>query len=399
MALSTGLFNTTLNPAELNTSSFAGQILRRFPNGQAPMFAMSSQSGKARAKASTHGYFSKTMAFINTTSTAALVGATTLSLASAAGVLKGTVLFNPRTRENVRVTADPAQGSNDVTVARGFGRVAAAAVNNGDRWIAIGTAFEEGSKRPTARRMSTVYVSNYTQIFRDAWALTDTARASLAEAGYSNIQEDKKDCSMFHAVSIESAIIWGQAKMDTSGATPIHSTQGVLDAMEQYCPENTNTAAATTSYDQLVAFLEPAFAYSTDMTDSTSRTAFCDNTAMRVLNQIAKASGQLQMQVSTTTFGMRFTQMNFYQGTVNLITHPLLNGLDQEGMMLIMDMPALKLAYLEGRDTKSEEYGTGGKLVENGVDAVGGSLTTECAVELINPYACAVVHGLTSGVA
>lgn len=397
MTISTGLFNTTLNPAELNTESFAGQILRRFPNGSAPMFALSSQTGKSKAKAATHGYFSKTMAFIKITCAAQAVDDTAFAVSTSVGMVKGMVLFNPRTRENVRVEAivDPTH----ITVARAFGRVAAAAVNNGDTFINVGTAYEEGSNRPTARRLTTVYVHNYTQIFRNAWALTDTARASLTEAGFGNIAEDKKDCAMFHAVDIESAIIWGQPMMDTSGATPVHATQGVLDALEQYCPDNVNPAGATTSYDQLVSYLEPAFAYSTDMSNAKERTGFCDNTAMKVINQIARASGQVQIQSGQTTFGLRFTQFVFYNGTVNLLTHPLFNGLSRTGMLLVMDMPAMKLAYLEGRDTKPEEYNTGGKVVENGVDAVGGSLTTELAVELINPNACAVIEGLTAGVA
>ena len=64
MALATGLFNiNTGNPAELNVRSFAGQILRRFPNGSAPMFALTSQTGRSKAKQSTHGYFTKVMTF------------------------------------------------------------------------------------------------------------------------------------------------------------------------------------------------------------------------------------------------------------------------------------------------------------------------------------------------
>lgn len=397
MPLATGLFNINGNVAELNARSFAGQILRRFPNGSAPMFALSSQSGKAKAKSTTHGYFSKTMAFVNTTSGATTNVATTLVLATTVGIVVGQVLFNPRTRENVRVTS--ITNATDVVVTRAFGRVAAAAVNAADVWIAIGSAYEEGSNRPTAKRLTTVYVSNFTQIFRNAWALTDSARASYAEAGYVNIAEDKKDCSMFHAVDMEAAIIWGQPKMDTSGATPIHATQGVIDALEQYAPANTNTAAATTTYNQLVGFLEPAFLYSTDMSNAKERVAFCDNTAMKVFNEIGKASGQVQIQNAQTSFGLRFTQFNFYNGTINLVTHPLLNGLNRSGMALIMDMPALKLAYLDGRDTKSEDYGVGGKSADNGQDAVGGSLTTEMAVELINPFSCALIEGLTAGVA
>src|SRR5574337_811522 len=82
MAMATGVFNTTQNPSELNVRSFAEAILRLFPNGSAPMFALTSQSGKSRAKSSTHGYFSKTMAFlVITMGTTALAGDATISKA------------------------------------------------------------------------------------------------------------------------------------------------------------------------------------------------------------------------------------------------------------------------------------------------------------------------------
>lgn len=398
MPMNAGIFNASMNPAELNTKSFAGQILRLFPNGSAPMFALTSQSGKSKAKSATHGYFSKTMSFlVITLGAGALVGDTAITIPATSGIVKGMVFFNPRTRENIRVTADAGNGATSITVSRGFGRIAAAAINAGDKLIQVGTAYEEGSVRPTARRISTTYVANYTQIFRNAWALTDTARASLAEQGYSNIAEDRKDCSMFHSIDIESAIIWGQPKMDTSGTTPIHATQGVLDALEQYAPANTNTAAATTSYEQLSALIEPAFTYSTDMSNPKERVLFGDRQSIRVINAIARKFGNIQMQMAETSFGMSFIKMKLDNGgTVNMLEHPLMNGLEQAGMAIVMDMPALKLAYLDGRDTKPEEYNTGGKIVENGVDAVGGSLTTECAVELVNPFACAVIEGLTA---
>ena len=396
MALLNGVFNTSMNPAELNMRSFAATLLRLFPNGSAPLFALSSQTGKSKAKSSTHGYFSKTMTFINTTSTAGdLVGATTLTIGSNVGMTAGMVLHNPRTRENMLITAIPA-GTTTVTVTRAFGRVAAAAINAGDVLMQVGTAFAENSTRPTARQLATTYIPNFTQIFRNAWALSDTARASLAEQGYSNVAESRKDCAMFHSTDIESAIIWGQPKMDTTGAQPIHATQGVIDAMEQYAPGNTNTAAATTTFAQLVALLEPAFQYSTDMSNAKTRVLFGDSLAIKVINDIGRASGQVYITQNENSFGMNFTKFKFYKGEVNIIEHPLMNGLGLAGTALVMDMPALKLAYMDGRDTKAEEYGAGGRIVENGTDGVGGSLSSELAVELINPYSCALIEGLTA---
>lgn len=397
MPTATGMFNAiTGNPTELNMRSFAGTVLRLFPNGSAPMFALTSQSGRSKAKSTTHGYFSKVMTFITITmATTALAGDTSITVPSTAQLVKNMVLHNTRTRENILVTG--ITDGTTIAVTRGFGRVAAAAVNNADVWLHVGTAFEEGSSRPTARRLTTVHVPNYTQIFRNAWAMTDTARASYAEAGISNIAENRKDCMMFHSVDIEGAIIWGQPKMDTSGTTPIHATQGVIDAMYQYASSNVNAAGSTTNYAQLVTLLEPAFQYSTDLANPKSRVLFGDSKALKVITDIGRKSGEVQIMQSETSFGMRFTSMTFYKGTVNLLEHPLMNGLGLQGTALVMDMPALKLAYMEGRDTIPEEYRPGNS--DNGVDAQGGSLTTELAVELINPYSCALITGLTSGVA
>ena len=399
MSLLTGIFNTTQNPTELNARSFSDVILRLFPNGSAPLFALASQTGKKKAKSSTHGYFSKTMTFVSTTSTAGDTdSATTLTVGSTTGMTANMVLHNLRTRESVRIVS--VTNSTQVVVSRAFGRVAAAAMNAADKIIQVGTAFAEGSQRPVASQLATVYVANYTQIFRNAWGLTDTARASLSEIGYSNVAESRKDCSLFHSVDMESAIIWGQAKMDTSGSQPVHSTQGVIDAIYEYASGNVNPAASTTTYTQLVALVEEFFNYSTDIGNNNERVGFCDRLAMKVLTDVGRKSGQIQIMQEQTGFGMKYTSFRFYQGTINLIQHPLMNGLNPTaGNMLVMDLAALKLAYMEGRDAVPEEYGVGMKQVELGTDGIGGSLTSEFAVELINPYACGYVTGLTAGAA
>jgi hypothetical protein len=199
---------------------------------------------------------------------------------------------------------------------------------------------------------------------------------------------------------MESAILWGQAKMDTTGTQPVHSTQGIIDAIYQHAPGNVNPAAATTDYAELVALVEEPFNYSTDIGNNGERVGFCDRLAMKVLTDVGRKSGQIQIMQNETSFGMKFTSFKFYQGTINLIQHPLMNGLDPTGgNMLIVDLAAVTLAYMEGRDAVPDEYGVGGQKVELGTDGVGGSLTSELAVELINPYSCVYVTGLTAGAA
>lgn len=397
MSLLTGVFNTTMNPAELNARSFSDTILRLFPNGSAPLFALASKAGKKTAKSTTHGYFSKTMTFVTTTSTSGDTdSATTLTVGTTVGMTANMVLHNVRTRENVRVVS--VTNSTQIVVTRAFGRVVAAAMLTADKILQVGTAFEEGSLRPASRQLATTYIANYTQIFRNAWGLTDTARASLAEIGYSNVAESRKDCALFHSVDMESAILFGQPKMDTTTTQPTHSTQGIIDAIYQYAPGNVNAAGSTTKYSQLVALVEEFFNYSTDIGNNGERIGFCDRLALKVLTDVGRLSGQIQIMQSETGFGMKYTSFKFYQGTINLLQHPLMNGLDPTGgNMLVVDLAAVKLAYMAGRDAVPEEYGVGGKAVELGTDGVGGSLTSEFAVELINPYACGYVTGLTAG--
>lgn len=399
------VFNTTINPTEINKRSFASTMLRLFPDGAAPIFGLTSMTGKSQAVSSTHGYFTKTLTFASGTinkATGSVDGfssaATALEFVSTASFAVNQVLYNPTSRENMLVTA--VNSATVITVTRAFGRVAAASIANAQVLVAIGAAYVEGSSRPTARGLVTVYVANYTQIFRNAWALTDTARASATEMGYTNIAESKRDCALLHSVDIESAIIFGQPKMDTSGTQPLHATQGIIDACEQYAPNTTNVASSTTSFSQLVTLLEPSWTYSHDLGDSKQRAAFLGSTAMKVINDIARKNGTVQILPQQNTFGFRFTKFDFYKGSINLIEHPIFNGIaGMAGLMLGVDMPALKLAYLNGRDTRAEEFGGTGQNNANGVDAVGGSYTTEFAEELLNPAGCFVVYGLTAGVA
>lgn len=398
MSFTTGQFNANNhNPSQLNQRSFAAQILRRYPNGSAPMFGITSMIGRSKAKSSTHGYFAKIMAFLTSTLAAGvLIGDAAITLPTTAGITVGMTYYNRRTREIVRVTA--VSTATSIAVTRAFGREVAAAMNIGDILINIGSSFEEGSDRPNSRRLITTHVPNFTQIFRNAWALTDTARASYAEMGISNVAENRADCGVFHSVDIESTIIYGQPRMDTTGSTPVHATQGVYDALRQYSPLNVNTAAATTSFDQLVTLVEPAFKYSTNVGNPKDRVGFGDSQAIKVLNAIGRKSGQIQMMTSQTQFGMKYTSFQFYKGTIDLVEHPMMNELSAPGSLLVMDMPALRLAYMDGRDTISEEFGTGGKNY-TGRDSIGGSLTTELAVELLSPDTCCLVEGLISGVA
>jgi len=400
MALTTGVFNASFNPAELNTRSFNAAILRLFPNGTAPLFALTAQTKKARAKAATHGYFTKTFTFpqLVNGAVAAVAGDTVLTIVSTLGVVPGMIYQVPVTRELIKVLT--VASATSITVTRGYGRVAAGNIGIGALLSGVGNAHTEGSNRPVARQITSTYVPNFTQIFRNAWAVTGTAKSSLVEAGFGNVTESRKDAGLLHAADMESALFFGQPQMITGGLQPEHTTQGVIDAVYQYAPANISVAGATTSYTQLVTMLEPMFKYASDMGNAKERIAFVDSTAMRVLNDIGRLNGVVEITSSETTFGLTFTNLKFYKGTIRLIEHPMFNDLPAlSGTMVVCDLPAVKLAYMEGRDAAIEAYGIGGKAADLGIDAVGGSILSEFACECVNPSAFGVITGFTAGAA
>src|SRR6478736_156070 len=103
MSVYTGIFNATKNPPELNMKSLASHILRRQPNGGAPLYAMTAMTGDVRAKAATHGYFTKTMEFSRAVAgVAALASDPSITVLSTAGIVVGHILHNALTGENLR---------------------------------------------------------------------------------------------------------------------------------------------------------------------------------------------------------------------------------------------------------------------------------------------------------
>ena len=394
-----GLFYSTFNPDTLNARSFPDTVLRLWPNGTAPLYAMTSQCKRTTAINHQHGYHTKAMAFATPVNQGAqLDSATTLTFDTTAGIVPGMVFQIPGTAENIMILT--VVDATDVTVHRAYGRIAADAIGDQDQLIAVGNNHTEASVRPTERSVEAVYVPNYTSIIRNAWALSDTARASLTETGdYTNVGENRQDCMQFHSVDIESALFFSQpqAPAQITGTKLEHSTQGIIDAIRQYAVDNISTAGATTTWAQMVGYLEKSFTAVSSLGSPNERVMFVDSQAHKVITELGELYGNTWKGMETTTFGMQFTALRFYKGTVYMKEHPLFNAIGvAPGFAVIVDLPTMAMAYMEGRDVKREEYDGSSDSTGSGIDAVGGSLTTEFATEFKDPAACGVIQGLTA---
>lgn len=393
-------WSTVTFPTDLAEKSFSGMITRLMPNGQAPLFGISSMLGEEIAYQPEHGYFSKTMIFPSVTLNAAVAdgAATTFTVLSTENIIPGMMLQSDTTRENVLVLTVP--NATSITVQRGVGTVAAAAIANTVRLYMVGNAYEEASVRPQSLIIVPQRQINLTQIFRNTWLVSGTSLATGVIAGGSVDSETKQDCAMFHAVDIEKAILFSQTFQGTRNGFPFRTMNGLINYIAQQAAGNISTLLSTTNYTQLEAALDPVFQQVTDPKNPNERVFFSGGIARRVVHNIFRLNSQYMINDQVTEWGLQFDAFKIPRGRFNMVEHPLLNAFGSTAswsrMALAVDLNTFGLAYMRGRKTQARDFNMSGQPVDNGIDAVGGTLTSELTCLVKNVPANAQLLNFTA---
>lgn len=404
--MSTGMFNTSDLTTDLAKKSFAGMITHLMPNGSAPLFAMTSMLPEETAVATEHGFFTKTMLFPEMTVDGAIASATeqVITVTSTANILPGMIMRVTSSGENILV--DSVLSSTQVRVQRGVGTVTATDIDDADPLYQVGNAFEESSTRPNAQNIIPVRITNLTQIFRNTWAISGSAEAVQVIAGETTDAENRQDCAAFHAADIEKALFFGQKSSGTRNGQPFRTMDGLISIVGNttYYPAsyggsvNVTTAGATTTWTQLETALDPVFDQATDPKVANERVLFVGGSAKTVLNNIGRLNGTYQLVDGQTNWGLQFSTLTTSRGKFRIVEHPLFNSNATWAKMAVaVDLTTFRVAYLGNRKTQNKEFNTnGGTAQDNGIDAVGGTLTTECTCVIKNPPANAVIYNLTA---
>ena len=406
--MSTGIFTSAVLTQDFAAKSYAGMLTRLMPNGMAPLFVLTSMLSADIAVQIEHGFFTKTALFPNLVCSAAgqALGDVVFTVVSTLNVLPGMIMRVESTGENLIINS--VVSATQVSVTRAVGSTAAQAIAASGALYQVGNAYEEGSLRPNALIINPVRITNLTQIFRNTWAISDTIRATQVIAGETNVAESRSDCAGFHAADIEKALLFGQKSQGTRNGQPFRTMDGLLAIVgnltyypSSYASANVNQAGATTNFTQLEGFVDPCFNQTTDPKVANERVMFVGGTARRVINQIGRLNGTYNMVQSETSFGMRFTTFVTSRGTFRMIEHPLLNSnATWAKYAFIVDLSSFNVAYLGDRRTQNKEFNQDMQEAnDNGIDAVGGTLTTEMTCVIRNPPANAVITNLTAGAA
>lgn len=403
--MSTGIFNSGLFTQDLAKKSFAGMITRLMPNGTAPLFGLTSMLTSETALQTEHGFFTKTMLFPQCTLSSAgqAVSDTVFTVLSTNNLLPGMLLRADATGENVLINSILSQ--TQIQVVRAVGSTVAGSITASTNLYQVGTAFEESSLRPNALAINPVRVTNLTQIFRNTWAISDSVRATQMIAGDTNIAENRQDCAAFHAADIEKGLFFGQKYSGTRNGQPFRTMDGIYSIVSNvayypasYSSANVTTAGSTTNYTQFEAAFDPLFNQATDPKVANERVLFVGGTAKKVINNIGRLNGTYYMVDGQTDWGLQFSTIKIARGTFRVIEHPLFNtNASWSKLAVAVDLSSFNLAYLGDRKTQNKEFNMNGDdAADNGIDAVGGTLTTELTTVIRNPPAFGIMTNLTA---
>lgn len=404
--MTTGIFNSNLITTDLARKSFAGMFTRLMPNGNAPLFGLTAMLSSETALQVEHGFFTKTMVFPQATLSAAGQGAadSVFTVLSTQNLLSGMVMRCDNTGENILINS--VMSPTQISVVRAFGSTSAGAISASTNLYQVGTAFEESSLRPNALAINPVRVTNLTQIFRNTWAISGTVESTQMLAGDTNVAENRQDCAAFHAADIEKALFFGQKYQGTRNGQPIRTMDGIISIVSNlayypsyYSSPNVTVAGSTTNYTQFEAAFDPLFNQTTDPKVANERVLFVGGTAKKVINNIGRLNGTYYMVDGQTSWGLQFSTIKIARGTFRVIEHPLFNtNASWSKLAVAVDLSSFNLAYLGNRKTRNQEFNMDGdQAADNGIDAVGGTLTTETTTVIRNPPAYGVLSNLTAG--
>ena len=302
--------------------------------------------------------------------------------------VSGAIVVNSETGEVMHVTADTT--STTLTVTRNIGGTTFQIADNAELFIA-GFAASEGANTPTAISFDATVASNYTQIFRTAFAVSNTLRSTYLRTG-DKLEEAMTKALKLHMSDIERAMFFGK-KHEANGSTSqptrftgglINSLSTVVDIATSYASYGGSSAGQMTEEGFDALLISTVFKYG-----SKQKIAFVGENVANQLQQIGK--DRWQPTAVDGTYGLSLTRYSTFAGDLMVHLHPQFRQIPgMKSAMIVVDFPYLVYRYLEGRDTS---------LLENrqspGADSVTHEYLTECGLELTQDKVHAYIKGWT----
>lgn len=394
-----GLRDTSNFVADQRPKNWREGILMLYPNGKAPLTALTSKMKSQSTDDPEFNWWEKPFPDQRSALSADIDSSqTTIAIASGGlGLKDGHLLRAEQSGEIMLVNGDPASDTS-ITIVRGYSNTSAAAVNHDGAGInphlrVIGNAYEEGSLAPTGINYDPTKVYNYTQIFRNTLEMTRTAEKTRLRTG-DQVKEAKRECLELHSIEIEKALWFGKKLETVRNGKPLRTTDGIERFI--HADNIIANAGAAVTMATLEGWLERIFRYG-----SSEKMGFCGNMFLLGIGQAIRKNSEISIMSGIKEFGMNVTRLFSPFGEVVFKTHPLFNQLTGgttsasryyglNSGAFILDMNELKYRYIT--DTKYEK-----DLAQEGQDGMKSGYLTECGLEVHHSKAHFLITGVETG--
>ncbi len=276
--------------------------------------------------------------------------ATALVLDSTAGLYKNLILRVKETDEHIRITA--VVNSTRLTVQRGVGTTAAAAITDNDTILVIGSASEDGEASTGSFFQANVDKSNYIQKVVTTVSQSDFQRLSNKIGNYAQRLMDEK--AMQHAKEMEMIALFGEKKTSTNPSTgKAFQTAGWVIV---HCKSGwTDDISSALTIDTLEEAFENTFLYG-----SQTKYVMCSSKVMRAISGLYRQDLILNDSIKEIDLTLRKIQMN--RGSVTFIVHPFLNSNSgYDDVAFVLDPQYLKVVYPSASNEWGVNFGINGK--------------------------------------
>lgn len=290
-------------------------------------------------------------------------------------VAKYDLIKVPSTGEIFRVTSI---STDTLTITRGFGTTAGAAIPAGEIVLIMGNAFAENATQGSVLATQTVKKTNYTQIFRTHFGFSRTLQDSKLYGGDYKAYQSRKH-GIEHQIKQEEQFLFGEPKEDSTNA--IRATGGV----DYWISTNEQDVGGGLSYGALVSWAQRVSRYG----NQTQRLCIAAPVVCTAVDMMAQA--RLFHMTEARVFGVKLNRIttshiDFYLKKAVLLSETTAYN----ERMYTLDVDTLRRRPLAGSDTKLKQ-----NIQANDADGELHEYLTEVGFQMHNEEASGVLTGIT----
>lgn len=386
-------------------------ILRLYPNGKAPLTALTALMKSQSTDDPEFNWFGKVLPTQSADVTGIFTNDTLTTANAAVGTI-GLVLFLKMTEddcrqfvpnhtvllrngtepdfdtvgivENVKQAGDNSYVRVKLLEANPNPLTAA----NIKRLLIIGSAHAEGAIIGQAVSYDPYRRHNWTQIFRNPLEITRTAKKTHLRTGDA-YKEAKREALELHSIEMEKAFLFG-VPSENKGANdkPLRTTGGLIWAIKNHGGTVDKFAGdwLEEGLDWLEEHLMTIFRYG-----ETDKLGFVGDAALLGINRLARRYGTWNYTPQTKAFGISVVDLITPFGQLTLKTHPLFSHEPtNQHSLLIFEPKNIKYRYITDTTFYSDDQNHG----HNRYDAQKEEYLTECGMEFHFPQSWAWLNNI-----